>query len=329
MAEPLVSVSMITYNHAPYIAKAIEGVLQQKVNFPIELVIGEDRSTDGTREIVLEYQKKYPDIIRVITSDKNVGAKRNDYLTHKACRGKYIAYCEGDDYWHNLYKLQKQVDYMENHPKCSLVCSDYDEVLVATGKRIQNVNRKEKLNPSRISEFRHFLSGSTGIQTCTVMLRKDLSFQVIDSDPILHQSQRFVIGDLPKWAEISRLGDIAYIDESLATYNRLPESATASADVTKILRTSILNKELILYLIDKYALPGTERARHTGDLWRRRLKLAFYEGNQEGAEESKKYIGKLSLAEWLQFGGAKNAYLNRIFKPILHLACRDLIPTAK
>jgi glycosyltransferase involved in cell wall biosynthesis len=76
MTDPLVSVKMITYNHAPYIAKAIEGVLNQKVNFPIELVIGEDCSTDGTREIVSDYQKKYPDIIRVITSDKNVGMKK-------------------------------------------------------------------------------------------------------------------------------------------------------------------------------------------------------------------------------------------------------------
>ena len=94
MDKPLVSVHMITYNHAPYIVKAIEGVIQQKTNFPFELVIGEDCSTDGTREIVFEYRKKYPDIIRVITSEQNVGAIKNGYRTEKACRGKYIAYCE-------------------------------------------------------------------------------------------------------------------------------------------------------------------------------------------------------------------------------------------
>ena len=75
--EPLVSVKMITYNHASYIGQAIEGVVGQKTTFPFELVIGEDCSTDGTREIVFEYQKKFPDIIRVITSDKNVGGKKN------------------------------------------------------------------------------------------------------------------------------------------------------------------------------------------------------------------------------------------------------------
>ena len=126
MTEPLVSARMITYNHAPYIARAIEGVLQQKTNFPFELVIGEDCSTDGTREIVFEYQKKYPDIIRVITSDSNVGSKKNGHRTSQACRGKYIAYCEGDDCWHHPGKLQKQVDYMESHPACGLVYSSYD-----------------------------------------------------------------------------------------------------------------------------------------------------------------------------------------------------------
>ena len=88
MTVPLVSVKMITYNHAPFIAQAIEGVLQQKTNFPFELIIGEDCSTDGTREIVFEYQKKYPDIIRVITSDKNVGAKKNGIRTMKAVSGE-------------------------------------------------------------------------------------------------------------------------------------------------------------------------------------------------------------------------------------------------
>ena len=126
MTEPLVSVKMITYNHAPYIAQAIEGVLQQKTNFPFELVIGEDCSTDGTREIVFEYQEKYPDIIRVITSDKNVGMKKNGYRTTKACRGKYVAFCEGDDYWHHPDKLQKQVDYLESHPECGMVFTDFN-----------------------------------------------------------------------------------------------------------------------------------------------------------------------------------------------------------
>jgi len=119
--KPLVSAKMITYNHAPYIAQAIEGVLQQETNFPFELVIGEDCSTDGTREIVFDYQKKYPDVIRVITSEKNVGVHKNSMRTFKVCRGKYIALCEGDDYWTDPNKLQMQVDFLESH-KDYVIC---------------------------------------------------------------------------------------------------------------------------------------------------------------------------------------------------------------
>ena len=96
---PLVSVVTITYNHAPYIAKCIEGVLMQQVNFPMEFIIAEDCSTDGTRTICEEYAAKYPDLIRLITSEHNVGYNPNELRAMKAVRGKYIAYCEGDDYW--------------------------------------------------------------------------------------------------------------------------------------------------------------------------------------------------------------------------------------
>ncbi len=138
MAEPLVSVMMITYNHAKYIAKAIEGIVQQKTTFPIELVIGEDCSTDGTREIVYEYRSKYPNIIRVITSDRNVGIKINAKRTRKACSGTYVAFCEGDDYWHHPEKLQKQVDYMASHPDCGLVYSNYNVHNIQSKKTIKD-----------------------------------------------------------------------------------------------------------------------------------------------------------------------------------------------
>jgi Glycosyltransferases involved in cell wall biogenesis len=103
--QPLVSVCCITYNHEPYIAQAIEGMLMQKTDLPIELIIGEDCSTNRTRELVVDYQKKHPDIIRESTSEKNVGMHKNGQRMGKACRGEYIALCEGDDYWIELLKL--------------------------------------------------------------------------------------------------------------------------------------------------------------------------------------------------------------------------------
>ena len=111
----MVSVRMVTYNQEKYIAAAIESVLMQKVDFVYELLIGEDASTDGTPAIVDLYQKKYPNIIKVFHRKKNLGRKTNCRLTMQACRGKYVAVLEGDDYWSYDLKLQKQVDYLERH----------------------------------------------------------------------------------------------------------------------------------------------------------------------------------------------------------------------
>ena len=100
MKNPLVSVVMVTYNHEPYIAQAIEGVVSQETDFPIELIIGEDCSRDRTREIVLDFQRRYPEIIRVLASKKNAGGLPNARRTALAARGRYMAFCEGDDWWH-------------------------------------------------------------------------------------------------------------------------------------------------------------------------------------------------------------------------------------
>lgn len=117
--HPVVSVHMITYNHEPYIRQAIEGVMMQKTDFEFELVIGEDASTDRTREICFEYQKKYPDKIRVLWWHENLrkvkhpaGGNSRRVMAH--CRGEFIALCEGDDYWIDPLKLQKQVNAMRN-----------------------------------------------------------------------------------------------------------------------------------------------------------------------------------------------------------------------
>lgn len=118
----LVSIDCITYNHSAYIKQALDGFLLQKTNFAFEILVHDDGSTDGTSQIIMEYQKKYPDIVKAIIQDENQyskGIKRLDYLYNiKRAKGKYIAACEGDDYWTDPYKLQKQIDYLENHSEC-------------------------------------------------------------------------------------------------------------------------------------------------------------------------------------------------------------------
>jgi glycosyltransferase involved in cell wall biosynthesis len=114
---PLVSICCATYNHEKYMVQALESFLMQKVSFPIEVIIGDDCSTDRTPRIVQDYVERFPQLVRAITSDANVGVSLNAFRIREAARGKYIALCEGDDYWTDPHKLQKQVDFLEKNPE--------------------------------------------------------------------------------------------------------------------------------------------------------------------------------------------------------------------
>ena len=124
----MVSVCMITYNHEPFIWEAIEGVLMQQTNFPFELVIGEDCSTDRTRAICEEYAENHPEIIRLLPSEKNLGMMPNFIRTLQSGTGKYIALCEGDDYWTDPMKLQKQVEFLEGNEEYAICFHDVEIV---------------------------------------------------------------------------------------------------------------------------------------------------------------------------------------------------------
>lgn len=126
--EPVLSVCFITYNHEKYIRQALDSVLLQQVNFSMEVVIGNDCSTDGTTLIVQEYLEKYPDRIRLNPIESNIGMTANWLSTIQACKGKYIAMLEGDDYWTDVHKLQKQVDFLEKNPHYSFIAHDLDVI---------------------------------------------------------------------------------------------------------------------------------------------------------------------------------------------------------
>ncbi len=113
--KPIVDILMVTYNHESYIAQAIESVLSQKTKYIYRLLIGEDCSTDSTQQIVLDYYKKYPDKIELYLWKKNMGVSRNTIELWRRCQGKYIAYLEGDDYWTDPKKLEKQISFLEEH----------------------------------------------------------------------------------------------------------------------------------------------------------------------------------------------------------------------
>ena len=209
---PLVSVNIVTFNQESFIAQAIEGVLVQQTDFPFEIVIGEDCSSDSTRNIVFDYQEKHPDIIKVITSDRNVGAVDNWCRVNKSCRGKYVAICEGDDYWTDSRKLQEQVDFLEANVDCSAVFhaaefsfedNPQKNFIKRPGKKIPNQRYLTKdviLNIAR--------NYTTSSLLCRSAHVKDLP----------EFFSRAPVGDVPLMLILAVEGDIGYIDEPMCVY---------------------------------------------------------------------------------------------------------------
>lgn len=272
--EPIVSVCLITYNHAPYIERAVTSVLEQKTDFPFELVIGEDCSTDGTREKVLELEKRNPSRVRVITSAHNVGMRANSKRTKEACRGTFIANLEGDDYWHDPHKLQLQASVLLKH---SEVC------LVFSNSRIYNTKRREwdpTANPgvpeTRLARgrelFRKILLGERPkIFTATTMLRADVLRGIRERNPDVYDADRFMMLDQPTWLFMSWEGDFHYLPQALATYNLLEESATYSSSVAKTVRFVRSITEMREFFLTKYAEDGPVGDRVRRDIYRRLL----------------------------------------------------------
>lgn len=119
----MVSIQVLAYNHEEYIEQCLHSLLKQKTSFKYEILVGEDCSTDHTRRLLVEFQKKYPDIIKLTCSKRNVGVTCNAYYLSRKSRGKYIAFCEGDDFWCDDGRLERDIQFLERHPEYSGVCS--------------------------------------------------------------------------------------------------------------------------------------------------------------------------------------------------------------
>lgn len=248
--QPLVSVLMITYNHRPYIERAIEDVLKQETDFPVELIVADDCSTDGTRDVVREWQRRHPGRIRAIMTEQNVGMRANLLRTERAARGKYVAYCEGDDFWQDRTKLARQVAFLEAHPDYSMVHSHSDRFYVQTGKLARNSLQVPRgLDDARAYE--DIMTNRRYPLTVTVVARNDALQWILDHCPECTDG-RWPMGDTQRWLELARRGRVGCIHESLATTNVLAESAGQSRDKRKRLKFYLKGRELKLHYLEKY-----------------------------------------------------------------------------
>jgi glycosyltransferase involved in cell wall biosynthesis len=211
MDQKTLSVCLITYNHVNYIREAIDGVLMQNVNFTWELLIADDFSTDGTRDILLQYKDKYPDFINLIFQQKNVGPFQNwiDLIT--APSSKYIAYFEGDDYWTDPFKLQKQVDYLESNNGLSFCCHN---AVVHYVDKDSCADFNSNLRTGRY-KTKDLLIKGWFIPSASLLIRKKML-----PDPFPEWYNKVHSGDYAIELLLSTKGDFFYLDEKMSVYRK-------------------------------------------------------------------------------------------------------------
>lgn len=215
----LVSIKCAVYNHEQYISQCLEGFVMQKTNFRFEVIVHDDASTDGSAVIIREYAEKYSDIIKPIYETENQYSKRDGSLTrimNAACKGKYIAMCEGDDYWIDPYKLQKQVDFLESHLDFSMCWTDgYEEY---NGIRTPFCRYNENCETS-IENL--IVKGGDHIPTCSILVRKEI---------LLSVPKGFYCGDYPLQIWSGYKGKVYYLNDRTCVYRYMtPGSWTSKA----------------------------------------------------------------------------------------------------
>lgn len=255
--EVEVTINCTTYNHAKYIARCLDSMLMQKVDFNVLINVHDDASTDGTIEILKEYKKKYPNIINLLLEDENQFSKDKSVILKRYIenfKGKYLATCEGDDYWNDPYKLKMQYELMENHPDCNFC--------VHKTRVVNLINNNEYFYPSfslqsgiiTKKKFIKTINKKYSFQTSSYFRRGVDYLNYSKNKPLF--SNLMPNGDEASLLYFGSLGNTIYINKEMSVYNKFSESSwtLANKNVSKEKRIHHLEKMCEALLeFDKYS----------------------------------------------------------------------------
>lgn len=273
--DPLVTVLMLTYNHENYINSAIDSVLRQKTGFAFELLICDDCSTDGTRKTCIEYRDKFPGLIRLRLIDKNISYQRNYLENFKQAKGKYIAYLEGDDYWIDTDKLQKQFDFLESGLDIVL-CYTNSYTFIDGQEEKKEITLKTKPGKNVFDLDYYLKNGCFLIPHLTLFVRKDAY-----PDPAPEWLKETFSFDWTIILLYMQKGKAAYIDDITSMYRIHQGGVTSSTFTPKIIHNGIFAaRNLDKHFCFKYH--GVFGRNH----WRYRQLTVYY-------FENKKYLKAL------------------------------------
>ena len=239
--KTLISVIIPSYNRANTVGMTIESIVAQKVDADIEIVIGDDCSTDNAREVLEQYRQKYPDIIRLFLREQNMGLGANWAQCVKDCRGEFICNCDNDDYWHNPNKLQLQLDYMRAHPECNILITNH-----RTHNRITGEIRECIANINRSVDLQQSVWNGADFCNATIMYRADFMKAHLDLDEFI--KRHFTLQDWPAWVILTAYTNIDVLSESTATFGIETVSITRPDSVERYKKRLDGDKEVNRYL---------------------------------------------------------------------------------
>jgi len=313
---PVVSVCCITYNHESYIHKTIEGFLMQKTTFPMEIIIHDDASTDTTAEIVRKYANKHPDVIFPIFQTENQYSKglRGIALrfAYPKARGKYISFCEGDDYWTDPLKIQKQVEFLEKNSTYGLVYTNYQTLFDDSGKIL--VRSYDPKIPD--GEIYHKYLTLSFIGTLTVMARSDLIKEyVVKFQEMLNT---WPMGDRPLWLYIASKSKCGFLNDYTAVYRRNTNSISSFQDVTKEIEFLKKSYDIRYYFIEHVRnVPEQVKANIDYVFNRDLLFLYFKAQDNSNAKLIFRSIDNPGIKDYLHYFGTKNIFYRFLVNIVL------------
>lgn len=285
----LISVIIPSFNRANIVGQTIDSIVNQNVDADVEIVIGDDCSTDNARDVLLQYKEKYPDIIRLFFWDENMGLGANWASCVKECRGKYICNCDNDDYWHNPQKLQLQLDYMESHPNSNVLITNH-----RCHNRETGIITEEVVKFDRTIPLQNAMWGGCYFCNATIMYRTDFMKDHLDLDEFINR--RLSLQDWPAWVILAAYTDFDVLPISTATFGIETVSITRPDTYERLEKRYKDDFKVYEYLCelfpDKFPLDRDAWKKHT---YSQLLAMAYRRCDYFIAKKYAKLIGGYSV----------------------------------
>lgn len=293
-----VAIHCLAFNQEGYIRQCLDGFVMQKTSFRYVVIVHDDASTDSTAAIISEYAEKYPDAIKPVYEKANQWSKEDgsiyrimkDAIMQEASEGEYVAFCEGDDYWTDEFKLQKQVDFLDSHKEYGLI---YSRVNVFD----QEKGKVTRVGGSYVANYKDLLINCNRIPTATVVIRRDLFFKYFDE--IGYHSWK--MGDYPVWLYVAFNSNIQFEDTIFATYRVLENSSSHFQNYSK--HESFENSvyDIQLFFSQKYGVTEDEEALLREKHFERQFRIAYQYQNYSKARLYFKEINNKNLKMYVKY----------------------------